>query len=128
MNNGRNQELPAFRKAIDIGMTTVGLLLFVFLGARAIQQIGDRKIAAGQNKQAVNATASSGPLWHRTGTSDILQLTSETNRNTIITSPQYTDQTTKSDKPKQENESSERMVTKDVPAIEHKPLKVKVNL
>jgi hypothetical protein len=51
MDNGLNYGIPKYRKVIEAGFLAVGLALFIALGARGVQKIGDTNVIAGQQNK-----------------------------------------------------------------------------
>jgi hypothetical protein len=51
MDNGLNYGIPKYRKVIEAGLLAVGLALFIALGARGVQKIGDTNVIAGQQNK-----------------------------------------------------------------------------
>ncbi|MBA3758825.1 hypothetical protein H0X10_04340 [Candidatus Saccharibacteria bacterium] len=108
MNNEQNIELPKYRKAVDYGMITVGLLLFVFLGARAVKQIGDRKIAAGQNKQGTSIVSASTPSFQPVGLQAPLVPTAKEQEEKTVDNTQQLDKSKPTNDPKPKTDDNDR--------------------
>ena len=64
MDTDSSVHLPKFRRIIDYGLTTLGIILFILFSAIAIQQVDDKKVAAGQNKQGTVVAASQPSLFY----------------------------------------------------------------
>lgn len=81
MEQDRNLMAPRFRKAVDITLTTLGIALFIVLGARALSLVGDMKVAAGLKNKNTSIESTNTPLGNMASSPGALSLVSESSNN-----------------------------------------------